>query len=133
MTGGPGDLAYGGCLRFLILLTTCTVLQGELLSAQTVLPAVSGLVADSAGRPLASAIVWVPETDYSALTDAQGRFRFDSLPASTVTLRAVFIGYRSHQVDSVRPSPGQTTRVNFRLQASHLLPGCTMTVSETTQ
>jgi hypothetical protein len=120
-------------LRFLILLTTCTVLQAELLSAQTVLPAVSGVVADSAGRPLASAMVWVPETDYSALTDAQGRFRFDSLPASIVTLRAVFIGYRSHQVDSVRTSPGQTTRLNFELEASHLAPGCTMTVPGTTQ
>jgi Carboxypeptidase regulatory-like domain len=133
VTEGSGDFANGGCLRFLFLLTTCTVLQGELLSAQTLLPAVSGLVADSAGRPLASAIVWVPETDYSALTDAQGWFRFDSLPASTVTLRAVFIGYRSHQIDSVRTSPGQTTPVNFHLQASHLLPGCTMTPSGTTQ
>ena len=96
-------------------------------------PPLIGTVADSSGRPLASAIVLVSHTDYTALTDAQGHFRFDSLPDSIVTLRAAFIGYRIHQLDSVRTYPGQTTRVSFRLQTSPLANGCDMRVPGTTQ
>jgi len=115
-------------LRFLILLTTCTLLSAGLLYGQAGSPPLSGVVADSAGRPIANASVWVSNTDYHALTDAEGRFVFDSLPAEIVTLRAGFIGYRSRQLDSVRTSPGQTTQVSFQLETSPIKSSCTLRV-----
>ena len=83
-------------------------LSSTAVFAQTSPAGVAGIVADSAGRPLASAVVSVVGTEHAGRTDARGRFRFDSLPVGAVTLRAAFVGYHPVQHDTVLAAGGQT-------------------------
>lgn len=55
--------------------------------------AVTGVVQDSAGAPLAGAIVRLAGSPYHREADAQGAFRFDSLPAGRYTLLVEQPGY----------------------------------------
>ena len=46
------------------------------------------------GDPLANATVRLVETEQRALTDENGEFRFEDLPAGDYTLNVIAIGYR---------------------------------------
>jgi len=55
----------------------------------------AGTVVDSAGRPVATVDVSVPELSKSAVTDAAGAFRIEGLPLGTQRVLVRRIGYRA--------------------------------------
>src|SRR4029079_17156845 len=56
--------------------------------------AITGVVRDSAGSPWPNVTVRLTGTDYTARTEASGRFRLDSLPPGTFTLAVEDEGYQ---------------------------------------
>ncbi|HCT75224.1 MAG TPA: hypothetical protein DGT23_01240 [Micromonosporaceae bacterium] len=71
-----------------------------------------GRVVDGAGRGVADATVMVlrapgPVPDIAAVSDADGRFVFDSLPAGTYRLRAVGPDGRQGEADVTVPGSGE--------------------------
>ena len=80
---------------------------------------VRGIVRDSAGAPIASAIVAVRGTTLSARTDASGQFRIVMVPAGHVAVLAAAIGHAA--VDTtVSLTGGDSTVVDFTLPAEPL-------------
>ncbi len=79
--------------------------------------AVSGQVIDRATlRPLNAVQVTVPGQGLGALSDTQGRFRVEGVPAGQVTVQAQMIGY-STVSQTVSVPAGGTVEVNFELQS----------------
>lgn len=86
--------------------------------AQTV-GKVQGRVTDgSTGQPLAGAQVSFVDTRLGALTDDEGRYFVNSVPAGVYDIRADFIGYRTQVVTGQRVLAGQTTDMNFALESA---------------
>ncbi|HEX3236677.1 MAG TPA: carboxypeptidase regulatory-like domain-containing protein [Gemmatimonadales bacterium] len=77
---------------------------------------IEGRVRDQAGAPIATAQVFVVGTAFNALTNAQGYYFINNVPASTVAVRAAFIGYKSTQVEGVKVLAGQTITVDVQLE-----------------
>jgi len=77
---------------------------------------IEGRVRDQAGAPIANAQVYVFGTAFNALTNPQGYYFINNVPASTVAIRAAFIGYKSTQVEGVKVLAGQTITVDVQLE-----------------
>src|SRR6476620_10829679 len=77
---------------------------------------IEGRVRDQAGAPIANAQVFVVGSAFNALTNPQGYYFINNIPASTVNVRAAFIGYKSTQVDGVKVLAGQTITVDVQLE-----------------
>ncbi|HEY7612281.1 MAG TPA: carboxypeptidase regulatory-like domain-containing protein, partial [Gemmatimonadales bacterium] len=77
---------------------------------------IEGRVRDQAGAPIANAQVYVVGTAFNALTNPQGYYFINNIPASTIAVRAAFIGYKSTQVDGVKVLAGQTGTVDIQLE-----------------
>jgi len=77
---------------------------------------IEGRVRDQAGAPIANAQVFLVGTAFSALTNPQGYYFINNVPAGTVSVRAAFIGYKSTQVEGVRVLAGQTITVDIQLE-----------------
>jgi outer membrane receptor for ferrienterochelin and colicin len=75
-------------------------------------------VRDQAGAPIANAQVFIVGTAFNSLTNPQGYYFFNSVPAGTVAVRAAFIGYKATQVDGVKVLAGQTGTVDIQLEQS---------------
>jgi outer membrane receptor for ferrienterochelin and colicin len=88
---------------------------GQLL-AQGSTGKIEGRVRDQAGAPIANAQVNIVGTAFNALTNPQGYYFMNNVPASTVAVRAAFIGYKSTEVDGVRVLAGQTNTVDIQLE-----------------
>jgi outer membrane receptor for ferrienterochelin and colicin len=70
---------------------------------------VQGKVTDATtGEPLIGAEVSVPGTAFGALTDVDGKFLL-KIPAGSVDLAAIYIGYAKKTVTGVGVTPGETT------------------------
>ena len=69
--------------------------------------------------PLASVQVSIPGTGIGVLTDEQGRFTLERVPAGTVEVRAESLGYET-VTQSVTLAPGQTVTVEFLLSVTAL-------------
>ena len=68
------------------------------------------------GDPLANATVRLVETEQHALTDENGEFRFEDLPAGDYTLNVIAIGYRLLEEDNVAMvKAGEITEVEISL------------------
>ncbi len=99
--------------------------------AETILDlglALAGRVADEEGRPLAGARIGLGADRQimqrgfpSALTDAEGRFRFGQVPAGTQTVTAQSPG-RAPELADVVVAPGMKP-VEFRLGPGHVIRG----------
>jgi carboxypeptidase family protein/TonB-dependent receptor-like protein len=87
---------------------------GALLAQET--GKIEGRVRDQAGAPIANSQVYVVGTAFSALTNPQGYYFMNNVPAGTVAVRAAFIGYKSTQVEGVRILTGQTITVDIQLE-----------------
>jgi hypothetical protein len=87
---------------------------GSLLAQST--GKIEGRVRDQAGAPIANAQVYVVGTAFNALTNPQGYYFINNVPASTVAVRAAFIGYKSTQVEGVKVLAGQTNTVDVQLE-----------------
>lgn len=77
---------------------------------------IEGRVRDQAGAPIANAQVFIVGTAFNALTNPQGYYFINNVPAATVSVRAAFIGYKSTQVDGVKVLAGQTGTVDIQLE-----------------
>ena len=75
-----------------------------------------GRVRDQAGAPIANAQVFIVGTAFNALTNPQGYYFINNVPAGTYNVRAAFIGYKSTQVDGVKMLAGQTITVDIQLE-----------------
>ena len=86
--------------------------------AQQATGTVAGRVTDKGtGQPLASVQVTISPTTRGALTDRDGRFQLDNVPAGTVEIRARFIGY-AIGLRTITIVAGQTTTADFALTAN---------------
>jgi outer membrane receptor for ferrienterochelin and colicin len=88
---------------------------GSLL-AQGATGKIEGRVRDQAGAPIANAQVFIVGTAFNALTNPQGYYFINNVPAGTISVRAAFIGYKSTQVDGVKVLAGQTGTVDVQLE-----------------
>jgi Carboxypeptidase regulatory-like domain/TonB-dependent Receptor Plug Domain len=77
---------------------------------------IEGRVRDQAGAPIANAQVFLVGTAFNALTNPQGYYFMNNVPAGTYSVRAAFIGYKSTQVDGVKVLGGQTGTVDVQLE-----------------
>lgn len=76
----------------------------------------TGTVASSrTGEPIQGARVTIPELEYGAITDGQGKFRVESLPPGTYDVRVKYLGYSTNR-RPVRLRPGRVTTATFMLE-----------------
>src|SRR5688500_61043 len=101
--------------RFALAAVALGVGAGSLL-AQGSTGKLEGRVRDQAGAPIANAQVFIVGTAFNALTNPQGYYFLNNVPAGTYSVRAAFIGYKSTQVDGVRVLAGQTGTVDIQLE-----------------
>jgi hypothetical protein len=87
---------------------------GSLLAQST--GKLEGRVRDQAGAPIANAQVYVVGTAFNAITNPQGYYFVNNVPAGPVAVRAQFIGYKSTQVEGVKILAGQTNTVDIQLE-----------------
>jgi outer membrane receptor protein involved in Fe transport len=85
------------------------------LSAQTA-GKIQGRIADATGRPLVGAQVLVVGTSLGNLTNEEGYYFINNVPAGLHNIQAQLIGYRTVTVREQAVLAGQTLTVNFELQ-----------------
>ncbi len=78
---------------------------------------VRGTVSDSAGTPIAGAILTVDRTQVRAQTGANGTYQLVGIPAGTWTVRSRVIGFTPMSAN-VEVRPGQATVQDFRMVRS---------------
>src|SRR2546428_12792479 len=92
------------------------VVAGAALAQQQ--GSVSGVVTDrAAGMPMGSVRVSVLNTNRSTLTNQQGRYTIQALPAGTYQVQAAIIGYAAVTSPATVP-PGQAATVDFALRSA---------------
>jgi hypothetical protein len=108
--------AFARAARSLALAAVIGGLGAGSLLAQGSTGKIEGRVRDQAGAPIANAQVFIVGTAFNALTNPQGYYFFNNVPAGTYAVRAAFIGYKSTEVDGVRALAGQTITVDVQLE-----------------
>jgi hypothetical protein len=108
--------AFARAARMLALAAVALAWGAGSLLAQGSTGKIEGRVRDQAGAPIANAQVFIVGTAFNALTNPQGYYFINNVPAGTYNVRAAFIGYKSTQVDGVRVLAGQTITVDIQLE-----------------
>ncbi len=108
--------AFARAARFVALAAVGLALGAGTLLAQGSTGKIEGRVRDQAGAPIANAQVFIVGTAFNALTNPQGYYFINNIPAGTISVRAAFIGYKSTQVDGVKVLAGQTGTVDIQLE-----------------
>jgi outer membrane receptor for ferrienterochelin and colicin len=108
--------AFARVARFIALAAVALGSGAGTLHAQASTGKIEGRVRDQAGAPIANAQVYVVGTAFNALTNPQGYYFINNVPASSVAVRAAFIGYKSTQVEGVKVLAGQTITVDVQLE-----------------
>jgi Carboxypeptidase regulatory-like domain/TonB-dependent Receptor Plug Domain len=108
--------AFPRVARFVAFAAVVLGVGAGALHAQQSTGKLEGRVRDQAGAPIANAQVFVVGTAFNALTNPQGYYFINNVPASTVAVRAAFIGYKSTQVEGVKVLAGQTLTVDVQLE-----------------
>ena len=108
--------AFARVARFCALAAVALGLGAGSLLAQGATGKIEGRVRDQAGAPIANAQVFIVGTAFNALTNPQGYYFMNNVPAGTISVRAAFIGYKSTQVNGVRVLAGQTGTVDVQLE-----------------
>jgi hypothetical protein len=108
--------AFARAARGLALAAVGLALGAGTLLGQGSTGKIEGRVRDQAGAPIANAQVFVVGTAFNALTNPQGYYFINNIPASTISVRSAFIGYKSTQVDGVKVLAGQTGTVDIQLE-----------------
>lgn len=76
-----------------------------------------GQVTDAeSGQPIAGAVVQVVGTNVGNITNQEGRYFLNEVPAGVHDVRAEIIGYRSVVIEEQRILAGQITTLNFELE-----------------
>src|SRR5688500_2769618 len=79
---------------------------------------IEGRVLDQGGQPIIGAQVVVVGTRYGNITNPQGYYFINNVPAGLQDVQAQFIGYQTVTVRQQRILSGQTTTLNFTLAQS---------------
>jgi outer membrane receptor for ferrienterochelin and colicin len=108
--------AFARVARVIAYAAVALVAGAGSLLAQSSTGKIEGRVRDQAGAPIANAQVYVVGSAFNALTNPQGYYFINNVPASTVAVRAAFIGYKSTQVEGVKVLAGQTITVDVQLE-----------------
>ena len=108
--------AFARAARGLALAAVGLALGAGTLLGQGSTGKIEGRVRDQAGAPIANAQVFVVGTAFNALTNPQGYYFINNIPAGTISVRSAFIGYKSTQVDGVKVLAGQTGTVDIQLE-----------------
>ena len=108
--------AFARAARVFALAAVALAWGAGSLLAQGSTGKIEGRVRDQAGAPIANAQVFIVGTAFNALTNPQGYYFINNVPASTYSVRAAFIGYKSTQVDGVKVLAGQTITVDIQLE-----------------
>jgi hypothetical protein len=108
--------AFARAARSLALAAVVLGIGASSLFAQGSTGKIEGRVRDQAGAPIANAQVFLVGTAFNALTNPQGYYFINNVPAGTYSVRAAFIGYKSTQVDGVKVLAGQTGTVDIQLE-----------------
>jgi hypothetical protein len=103
-------------LLFMSVLVHFELLHGMNQEAERPGGTVIGKIIDAdTGLPLMHAAVTVRGAARGGVSDKEGSFLIDSIPAGLYALRASLIGYRGQQKDSVNVLARQTTQASFSL------------------
>jgi hypothetical protein len=105
------DLRQGAAV--LSALLCLAVSEGH---AQAATGKLEGQLRDSSGTPLSEAQVYIVGTAFSALSDPQGHYFINNIPAGSVNVRAALIGFHPIEVLKVRILAGQTITQDFTLE-----------------
>src|SRR5215207_9896623 len=108
--------AFARAARSFALAAVVLGIGASSLFAQGSTGKIEGRVRDQAGAPIANAQVFLVGTAFNALTNPQGYYFINNVPAGTYSVRAAFIGYKSTQVDGVKVLAGQTGTVDVQLE-----------------
>jgi iron complex outermembrane recepter protein len=99
-----------------IALIVCTIT----LSAQTNNAKISGVVSNTSGEPLGSALVFIAGQNKAVFVDEDGSFLLNSFKAGTYLLEVHYLGYSDYQLE-IMLSDGEHKVVNISLEPSGLL------------
>jgi len=81
--------------------------------------AIAGRVTDASTlEPLVGAQVFIQGTNLGELTDQDGRYRVESVPAGTYEVTVRLIGYRQASRSDVAVTSGQVTTANFAIDVA---------------
>ncbi len=108
--------AFARAARYFALAAVVLGFGAGSLLAQGSTGKIEGRVRDQAGAPIANAQVFIVGSAFNALTNPQGYYFINNVPAGTYNVRAAFIGYKSTQVDGVKVLAGQTITVDIQLE-----------------
>lgn len=78
----------------------------------------SGVVISADGTPLAGANIVLEGTTMGAATDENGQYYVLDVAVGTYSVRANYIGYKTHTVNNIRVSVGLTTGLDFTLEVA---------------
>ena len=87
--------AFTRAVRLVALAAVGLASGAGTLLAQGSTGKLEGRVRDQAGAPIANAQVFVVGTAFNALTNPQGYYFINNIPAGTISVRSAFIGYKS--------------------------------------
>src|SRR4026207_1928851 len=94
--------AFARAARSLALAAVALGFGASSLLAQGSTGKIEGRVRDQAGAPIANAQVFIVGTAFNVHTNPPTHYLINNVPASTYSVRAAFIGYKSTQVDGVK-------------------------------
>ena len=104
------------------ILLGCIPWASPAVSAQSTGIIQGQVTEEESGRPLTGIQVLIVDTDTGALTNDQGRYRIEGVPAGDLTVRAEGLGYSSAEQE-VTLRAGQTLNVDFELTISAIQMG----------
>ena len=128
-----GVSAFARVARFIALAAVAVGIGAASLHAQASTGKIEGRVRDQAGAPLQSAQVVVEGTAFSALTNAQGYYFINNIPAGTITLVSRFVGYKGTRVAGLKVPSGQTITQDIQLESSPVVLDVVTTVAATNE
>jgi outer membrane receptor protein involved in Fe transport len=109
-----GVSAFARLARRFALSAVLLFASAGALAAQT--GKIEGKVRDQAGAPIQSAQVFIVGTAFSALTNAQGYYFINNVPAGTIVLRGAFIGFKKTEIEGIKILAGQTMTQDIQLE-----------------
>lgn len=107
--------AFARAARFIALAAVAIGIGAGSLYAQSS-GKIEGRVRDQAGAPIANAQVTIVGTAFATLTNNNGYYFFNNVPAGEVTVRAAFVGYQRAEVRGINVLAGQTLTQDIQLE-----------------
>ena len=109
---GKAVARIASTLAATLLFVTISVTSGH---AQATTGKIQGRVVSSTGQPIGSAQVSIDGTSLGNITNDEGFYFINDVPAGLQTIRAQSIGFQTTAVENERILAGQTSTVNFTL------------------